>query len=167
MGCRTVNVALAVSRQEQFCCDDLANDEHICPESTAGEVKEPFNDEDDDLLSEGVICMPNGDTNFGDDLGYLQEMNNISVQIDDLMAMFIDGVCHCSVFLSKQLYKPQLAVQAVYNYSRYGSRGFMGPGSSSVLWAFARICLYVYLYLRCWPFMFSAWHPAGLVVLSR
>ena len=27
----------------------------------------------------------------------------------------------------------------------------MGPGSSSVLWAFARICLYVYLYLRRWP----------------
>ena len=39
----------------------------------------------------------------------------------------------------------------------------MGPGSSSVLQVFVRICLYIYLYLHHWPFAFSARHPAGLV----
>ena len=47
---------------------DLADDEHICSESTAGEVKEPFNDDDDILPSEGVVCAPNSNTDL--DLGY-------------------------------------------------------------------------------------------------
>ena len=38
---------------------DLVDDEHTCSESTAGEVKEPFNDDDDILPSEGVVCAPN------------------------------------------------------------------------------------------------------------
>ena len=75
MGCRTINVAFMVSRREELRGDNLADDERICSKSTVGQVEEPLNDDDDDLLSESVVCAPNGDTNlnFGDDLGYLEE----------------------------------------------------------------------------------------------
>ena len=58
---------------EKFCYDDLMHDERICSESAAGKVKEQFDDDYNDLLSEGVTYVPNGDADLdlGDDLGYV------------------------------------------------------------------------------------------------
>ena len=70
------------------------DDECAGSESAAGEVEEPLDDERDDLLSESVVCAPNGDTyfNLGDNLDYLKEARDIGVHVDDLATMFVNGV---------------------------------------------------------------------------
>ena len=82
--------------------DDLADDERIWAESTAGKVEEPFDDNDDDLLSECVVRAPNGDTDldFGDDLSYFQEARDVGIHVNDLTAVFVDGVGHRGGFLA-------------------------------------------------------------------
>ena len=100
MGRRVINVAFAASRREELRGDNLANDERICSESTAGQVEGPLDDDDDDLLSKSVVCAPNGDTNlnFGDDLGYLEEGGDVGVHIYDLTAMLVYGMRHRGCF---------------------------------------------------------------------
>ena len=76
--------------------DDLADDKRIWAKSTAGEVEEPFNYDDDNLLSEGVVRAPNGDADldFGDGLSDFQEARDVGIHVDDLATVFVDGVGH-------------------------------------------------------------------------